>query len=271
MMTKLVRDLMHRGLITCHQSASLGQVAVLLTQNHVHALVVVDRDNRPLGLMSDFDLMAGEWLSQDGESLDTMRTLCARDLMSYPIISVDLNAPLKEAAQLLLEKDVNRLLVTEGGKPIGMIAGSDFVASVARAEQINRNSVADVMSDAILVCRDKTPVMSAARAMTSTRYRSVVLVDARGTQLGVVSERDLLPLIKNGDLKEDLTVVDVMHEMLTVDLHASLREAADLMIQHHHHRVVVVDKNDPDAFPLGIVSSFDIVAEMAKPGSVWQS
>jgi CBS domain-containing protein len=56
-----------------------------------------------------------------------------------------------------------------------------------------------------------------------------------------------------------------------VDIHASLREAADLMIQHHHHRVIVIDKDDPDAFPLGIVSSFDIVAEMAKPGSVWQS
>jgi hypothetical protein len=43
------------------------------------------------------------------------------------------------------------------------------------------------------------------------------------------------------------------------------------MINKHHHRVVVVDKNDPDSFPLGIVSSFDIVAEMARPGSVWQT
>src|SRR5512142_274949 len=151
MVTKLVRDLMHRGLITCHQSASLGQVAVLLTQNHVHALVVVDRDNRPLGLMSDFDLMAGEWLSQDADSLRTMSTLCARDLMSYPIITVDADAPLHEAAQLLLDKDVNRLLVTEKGKPIGMISSSDFVASIAREEDLNRNSVIDIMSDAILV------------------------------------------------------------------------------------------------------------------------
>ena len=64
-MTKLVRDLMHRGLITCRQNAALGQVAVLLTQHHVHALVVVDRDRRPLGIMSDYDLLAGEWLSAD--------------------------------------------------------------------------------------------------------------------------------------------------------------------------------------------------------------
>jgi CBS domain-containing protein len=63
----------------------------------------------------------------------------------------------------------------------------------------------------------------------------------------------------------------VMHNPLTIDIHASLREAADLMIQHHHHRVIVVDEKDPGSFPLGIVSSFDIVAEMARPGSVWQS
>ena len=270
-MTKLVRDLMHRGVLTIHQTASLGQVAVLLAQNHVHALVVVDRDNRPMGILSDYDLMAGEWLSQDTSSLDTMRKLCAGDLMSYPIISVASDAPLKEAAQLLIEKDVSRLVVTEGGKPVGMIAGSDFVASIARAEQINRNTVADIMSDAILVCRDKTPVMSVARTMTSARFRSVVVVDAHGKQMGVVSERDIIPLIKNGGIPETLTVVDIMHQMLSVDMHASLREAADLMIKHHHHRVIVVDQSDPDAFPLGIVSSFDIVAEMARPGSVWQS
>ncbi len=270
-MTKLVRDLMHRGLFTCRQNAALGQVAVLLAQHHVHALVVVDRDARPLGLISDTDLLAGEWLSQDNDSLATMRKLCASDLMSYPIITVDADASLNEAAQLLIEKDVSRLVVMENSKAVAMIAGSDFVASVARAEQINRNSVADVMSDAILVCRDKTPVASAARTMTAVRYRSVVVVDSRGKPIGVVSERDLIPLIKNGGIDEALTVVDVMHTMLSVDLHASLREAAELMIQNHHHRVLVVDQADPESFPLGIVSSFDIVAEMAKPGSVWQS
>ena len=35
--------------------------------------------------------------------------------------------------------------------------------------------------------------------------------------------------------------------------------------------IIVVDDEDPDAFPLGIISSFDIVAEMARPGSIWQS
>jgi len=43
------------------------------------------------------------------------------------------------------------------------------------------------------------------------------------------------------------------------------------MNQNHHHRLVVVDDSDPEAFPLGIISSFDIVAAMAHPDSVWQA
>src|SRR5512138_2231954 len=179
-MTKLVSDLMHRGLIACTKETSLGQVAVLLTQHHVHALVVVDRDGRAVGLMSDIDLLAGEWLGADSESLATMRKLTAGDLMSYPIIMVDCGTPLNEAARLMIEKDINRLLVTDKGQTVGVIASSDFVASIAKAERIDRDTVADVMSDAILVCRDKTPIGSAARAMTTARYRSVLVVNAKG-------------------------------------------------------------------------------------------
>jgi len=88
--------------------------------------------------------------------------------------------------------------------------------------------------------------------------------------LGVVSGWDLLPFIKNG-LDEKLVVRDLMHPALTIDIHASLREAADKMIQNHHHRLVVIDQEDPDAFPLGAISSFDIVARMAHPKSAWQT
>jgi CBS domain-containing protein len=269
-MTKHVKDLMHRGLMTCRPNATLGQVAVLLNQNHVHALIVTDRDGRALGVISDFDLLAGEWLSSDAESLTVMRKLTAADLMSSPVISVEADMPLAEAVRNLLEKQISRLLVTENSKPVGVISLSNFVASIAREEESKRETVGDVMSDAILVCRDKTPIYATARAMTSSGYRSVLVVDARGKPLGVVSGIDLLPFVKDG-VDESLVVSSVMHPALTIDIHASLREAADKMIQNHHHRLIVVDDANPENFPLGVVSSFDIVAQMARPGSVWQT
>jgi CBS domain-containing protein len=269
-MAKLVRDLMHPGLITCKPDATLGQVAVLLNQHHVHALIVADRAGRALGIISDFDLLAGEWLSSDSESLATMQKLTAADLMSHPVDSVEGNVPLSEAVNILLEKQISRLLVTENGTPVGVISLSDFVASISQQEKPSREVVGDVMSDAILVCRGKTPILSAARAMTSAGWRSVLIVDAKGKTLGVVSGWDLLPFVKNG-LDEKSVVRDIMHPALTIDIHANLREAADKMIQNHYHRLVVIDQEDPDAFPLGVVSSFDIVARMAHPASVWQS
>jgi CBS domain-containing protein len=268
-MTKLVKDLMHVGLLTCKPDATLGQVAILLNQHHIHALGVTDRDGRVIGIISDFDLLAGEWLSSDSESLTTMRSLTASDLMSHPVDSVEANIPLSEAVRALIEKDISRLLVTDKGKPVGIISLSDFVASIAGEEKAKRETVGDVMSDAILVCRGKTPIASAARAMTSAGWRSVLVVDAKGKVLGMVSGKDLLRFVKNG-VDEKLIVRDVMHPALTIDIHASLREAADKMIQNHYHRLVVIDAEDPDAFPLGAISTFDIVAQMARPDSIWQ-
>jgi CBS domain-containing protein len=268
-MTKLVKDLMHKGLITCKPGATLGEVAGLLNRYRVHALVVMDEDGNPLGIISDFDLLAGEWLSSDAKSFNTMRTLTASDLMSHPVDSVETNIALADAVHMLIDKDISRLLVTDQGKAIGVISISDFVASIAGSQNTKRGMVGDVMSDAILVCRGKTPLSVAARAMTSTGWRSVLVVDAKGKTLGVISGRDLVQFVGK-DIDPQQTVRDIMHTALTIDINASLREAADKMIQNHHHRLVVMDTDDPDAFPLGVISTFDIVAEMANPDSVWQ-
>ncbi len=39
----------------------------------------------------------------------------------------------------------------------------------------------------------------------------------------------------------------------------------------HHHRILVIDPEHVDSLPLGVISSFDIVSEMARSDSVWQS
>jgi hypothetical protein len=43
-----------------------------------------------------------------------------------------------------------------------------------------------------------------------------------------------------------------------------------MMIQRHIHRLLVVDPDRPHSLPLGLISTSDIVAEMAEQGSVWQ-
>ena len=69
---------------------------------------------------------------------------------------------------------------------------------------------------------------------------------------------------------ESMLAAEIMHPPVTISPHASLREAADAMITHHIHRLVVVDPQQPMAMPLGIISTSDILIEMAQPGSAWQ-
>ena len=269
-MTQTINDLMHKGLITCPPETSLGKVAAMLTNHHVHALVVAEGGEQPLGIISDFDLLAGEWLSVDEESLNAMRRLTARDLMTTPIETIELNSTVTDAARRMADRAIHRMLVTEEGKPVGVISISDFVAGIAAQEEIQRKTVGDVMSDTFLVCREDTTILSAARTMTQSGWRSIMVVNSRGKLQGVITGRDLVPLA-GGTIDPNLKVSELMNkDLITTDINSSLQEAADLMIRQHCHRVIVVDKNDPDSFPLGVISSFDIVAEMARPGSIWQ-
>jgi CBS domain-containing protein len=266
---KTVRDLMHRGLITCRPDTVLGTVAQLLINQHIHALVVADRDRRPLGIITDFDLLAGEWLSTDAASLAVMRQMTAGELMTSPLDVISADRPVGEAAQMMRRLLVNRLVVEEGGKLAGVISISDIVAGMVRQRMLERRTVADVMSKAMLVCRPDTPLHAVARAMTDAHYRSVVVLDPDGKPIGVVSGQDMLAFVGTGN--DELTAAEAMHTLLTIDPAASLRQAADLMIEHHYHRLVVVAAGEQGGLPLGVVSTFDIVNEMAQPGSVWQA
>jgi CBS domain-containing protein len=126
------------------------------------------------------------------------------------------------------------------------------------------------MSRTFLVCREDNTILSAARTMTQAGWRSIIVVDSKGRLQGVITGHQLVHLAGNA-VDENLRVKDFMNRnLVTVDINASLQQAADLMIQNHRHRVIVVDENDPESFPLGVISSFDIVAEMARSESIWQ-
>jgi CBS domain-containing protein len=269
-MTQTINGLMHRGLITCPPDTSLGQVASMLDKYRIHAILVAEQPDAPLGILSDFDLLAGEWLSVDEKSLETMRKLTARDLMTSPIETVEIDTPVDETVKRMDEKDIHRLLVTENGRPVGIISLSDFVAGIAAQEASRRDAVGDVMSYTFLVCQENTRILTAARTMTQAGWRSIIVVNSKGKLRGILTGRDLLRLAGR-HVDENMVVGQLINrKLLTTDIHSSLQQAADLMIQNHRHRIIVVDQNDPEGFPLGVISSMDIVAAMGRPNSIWQ-
>jgi predicted transcriptional regulator len=262
---------MHPGVVRCRPEISIGRVAKLLAENHVHSLFIFNDEQLPVGVITDYDVMAGEWLSGDSESLAVMSKMTAGELMSSPVEMVDANVTANDAAEHMREDNIRRLLVVDEGKPVGVISVSDFIADIASKIPLKREKVSDVMSDAYLVCRDKTHVPAAIRAMSDSGWRSVVVVGAQGKPLGVFSGLDLLSCCDVENTLDLILVTDVMHPPLKIVMDASLQDAAQMMIESHHHRILVIDPEDVDSLPLGVISSFDIVSEMARPDSVWQT
>ncbi|HVN62018.1 MAG TPA: CBS domain-containing protein [Gaiellaceae bacterium] len=262
-----VSELMSSPVVTCAAGTTLGELATILAARRIHGLVVVDESGRAAGVVADTDVLAGEWLATDEETLATMRAMTAGELMTSPPVAIDADAPVAEAAARLRDERLARLVVVRDGAPVGVLAISDLVRDLGRGH-LGRGTVADVMSHGLVACRDGTTVRQAARVMTERHVRALVVVAADGRPLGVVTGTDLLPLV--GADAGNRPVAELMHPPITIGPAASLREAADLLLEHEIHRLVVVDPDDPDAVPLGVVATTDIVAEMAEPGSVWR-
>jgi CBS domain-containing protein len=262
-----VADLMSAPVVSCSGTTTLGEVATLLAERRIHTVVVLDENGAAAGVVADTDVLAGEWLATDADSLATMRSMTAADLMTSPPVTIHADAPIEDAAAQLLAKRLAHLIVVQDGTAAGVIATSDLVRALGHGH-LSRGTVADVMSHGLVACRDTATVRQAARLMSDRRTRSLVVVAADGRPLGVVTGTDLLPFV--GGEAGDHAVSGLMHPPITIEPGASLREAADLLLEHEIHRLVVVDPDAPDSLPLGVVATTDIVAEMAEPGSVWR-
>jgi CBS domain-containing protein len=263
-----VAGLMNRDLVTCRGDADLATVAAKLARHRVHAVFVLDDAGEPAGVVSDFDLLAGEWMADDADSLAMMRRMTARELMTAPVHSIREDATAADAAARLKELQIGRLLVTErDGNPVGVISVSDLVAVVG-ARSRERRCVRDVMSQAMVTCLPDTSIEAAAIAMTERRSRSIVVIDEQGNAVGVITGVDLLSVFRDG---ASGAVSELMTTpVVTCEADATLSDAAERMISREVHRLVVVDPARHDGAPIGVLSSADIVAEMAQEGSAWR-
>lgn len=134
-MSKTVGEVMHKGVISVPGTATLPEIAQTMVQNHIHAVVVVNERGEATGLVSDIDMLAGEWLASDVESLELMRNLQADTLKTSPVATVDVKASVDEAVKKMVEAEVHRLVVCSKDRPdvpVGVISVSDIVREMAR-------------------------------------------------------------------------------------------------------------------------------------------
>ncbi len=128
---KLVRDVMHRGVISCWADESLFDVAHRLREYNINAIFVLDDSGRAEGVISQIDLarayVQGAWQDR-----------AAEEIMTPAVVTVPADVPLDAAVQIMLDKRIRRLLIVQGGRtpnrPVGVLSLSDVVAVMCRAD-----------------------------------------------------------------------------------------------------------------------------------------
>lgn len=127
----VVGDLMTIDPIVIGPDARIEEAEQLLERYDVTGLPVVDEHGALLGVLSQTDLLRG---AGDVQSAVRRRFTGLRvaDLMSRPAITVDLSTPLVDAARLMRDERIHRLVaVTDAGRPVGVLSSMDFVALYA--------------------------------------------------------------------------------------------------------------------------------------------
>ena len=106
---------------TVHPDDSLLVVAQRLRDARVGAMLVADRGDYP-GIVSEADLVRKAMAS--GASAEQV---LARSVMSTPVMTIDIAQSAHEASDLMAERGIRHLVITEEGRVVGMISVRDLL------------------------------------------------------------------------------------------------------------------------------------------------
>jgi crotonyl-CoA carboxylase/reductase len=120
-----VAEVMHRGIVACAPTDSVGDVAKIMIDNDIHAVVVME-GGKAVGVASQTDMV----LARQGRTPDEARALLAREIMTPGCATCDKGMLLSEAVSLMTGRRMHRLVVTENDRPIGVLSMTDVVRKI---------------------------------------------------------------------------------------------------------------------------------------------
>ncbi|MBB2910748.1 CBS domain-containing protein [Streptosporangium becharense] len=152
----LVREVMTHPVVTVHPGDTVRRVIRVLHEHDITAVPVLDDTGRLVGIVSEMDLLRGEF---DPDPRASMRPLPSRpassahrveDVMTRQVVTVTETTDAATLTDLLVSKRIKSLPVVAGDHVVGMISRRDLIAALARPDE-------DLRSDVIAALREQFP------------------------------------------------------------------------------------------------------------------
>ena len=117
----LVRDIMARNVKTVRTDDSVLLAVQKMVKFNIGSVIVMN-NGRAVGIITERNI-----LERIVEPRHDAGIVSTKDIMSAPLITVDVNAAVEDAAKIMASKVIKTLPVVDGDKLVGVITSSDIV------------------------------------------------------------------------------------------------------------------------------------------------
>lgn len=120
---KRISDIMSTPVITCATGDTVVEVANLMKKNNISAVIVVDAESRPVGIITNSDLVHGILARSVTDYLDTTAGM----IMKPDVVCIPSEAFFAEALMAVSKYQTKQLAVTRRGKLVGIVTVADLI------------------------------------------------------------------------------------------------------------------------------------------------
>lgn len=148
-----VRDVMSDAVVRIQSGTPFKEIAHLLLEYDITAVPVVDAEDRPVGVVSQADLLHKMWGRLEDGAEDSVTAAHRRakawatdaaGLMTSPPVCASQDWDVVDAARVMARHGVKRLLVVDGpGRLIGVVSRSDLLRVFVREDQSIRTEIVE--------------------------------------------------------------------------------------------------------------------------------
>ena len=118
----LVKDYMSARMVTINKQQSVLDVAKRMTERNVSSVVITDDKDRIVGILTERDIVRSVTNGVEASRAS------ASSLMTHPIVSIEPDLSIEDAARIMAQKKVRHLMVQDPSSQqvIGIITLTDF-------------------------------------------------------------------------------------------------------------------------------------------------
>jgi CBS domain-containing protein/ribosome-associated translation inhibitor RaiA len=194
------------------ESDAVIDIAENLVRHNVRALPVVEGGG-VVGIISQIDLISAMC------DVPELSGVAAKELIRSPVLSLDINERVAFARRLMLDKGISHVPVVEYGRLAGIVTAKDivnaFIVPASRTTSGDRiEEKVTRFPGAVVGVMDTHPLSVGAGAtaldvVCSLRERgkgACFMTDGVGRIVGIITARELLPLLLRYRVREELPV-----------------------------------------------------------------